>query len=47
MCSKPDVWQGILTLMILKTLAVTGALRGYERMTTILARFLNPKEGMA
>lgn len=29
MSSKPDVWQGTLALMILKTLERTGALHGY------------------
>ena len=29
MNSKPDVWQGTLALMVLKTLERTGSLRGY------------------
>lgn len=29
MSSKPDVWQGTLALMVLKTLERTGALHGY------------------
>src|ERR1700683_5296445 len=29
MNSKPDVWQGTLALMVLKTLERTGALHGY------------------
>jgi len=29
MSSKPDVWQGTLALMVLKTLERTGSLHGY------------------
>jgi DNA-binding PadR family transcriptional regulator len=45
MSSKPEVWQGTLALMILKTLESTGSLHGYgiarriEQTSANLAKF--------